>query len=61
KAVASGKLKGSVTKTKDGAHSALAADPANYSALGSPEFWDWNKPQAFIRTDPPKKRKPTSR
>ncbi len=57
KAVASGKLKGSVTKTKDGAHSALAADPANYSVLGSPEFWDWSKPQAFFRTDPPTKRK----
>ena len=56
KAVASGRLKGTLSRTKDGAHSSLAADTANYSVLGSPEFWDWNKPEAFIRTDPPKKR-----
>ncbi len=56
KAVASGRLKGTLSKTKDGAHSSLAADLLNYNVLGSPEFWDWNKPEAFIRTDPPSKR-----
>ena len=49
KAIESGRLKGTVTKDKDGAHCMLAADKDNYKALGSPEFWDWTKPQAFFK------------
>jgi hypothetical protein len=55
-AVKSGELKGDlkrVEKTKDEEahdHTLLVADPANYPKLLDPKFWDWTKPEAFVRS-----------
>lgn len=55
-AVKSGELKGElikVEKTKDEAehnHTKLAADAMNYTKLLDPKFWEWNKPEAFVRS-----------
>lgn len=48
-AIKSGRLKGKLEKNKNDTLSTLAADPANYTALGSPEFWDWTRPSASVR------------
>ena len=49
KAIAAGKLKGTIKKDKDGDHCTLTADPENYKALGNPSYWEWTKPQAFFK------------
>ncbi len=54
KAIASGRLKGTVTKSKDGAHSELVPEASNYSLLTLPEFWDWTAPDAYFKHASPK-------
>lgn len=48
-AIRSGQLKGTVKEAKDGAHSTLASDPANYSHLIQPQFWNWQSPMLLER------------
>ena len=43
-AIKAGKLNGKVKPDKDGAHSRIDSDPANYRALVRPEFWNWMDP-----------------
>jgi len=57
KAIASGKLKGTIKKDKDGAHCTLNADPENYKALASPDYWEWTKPEAFFKNGRDKAKK----
>lgn len=54
RAIKSGQLKGTVKKVNEDTRSMLEADPANYKALASPEYWDWTKPQAFFKRGPRK-------
>lgn len=55
-AVKTGELKGElikVPKTKDEAehnHTRLVADPANYEKLLDPKFWEWTKPDVYVRS-----------
>ena len=48
-AIRSGQLKGTVKEAKDGAHSTLASDPANYPPLIQPQFWHWQSPMLLSR------------
>ncbi|MEI8309569.1 MAG: hypothetical protein WCH98_02315 [Verrucomicrobiota bacterium] len=49
-AIKTGKLKGKVKPDKDGAHSHLDSDPANYSLLVQPRFWTWMNPTMLGRS-----------
>ncbi|MCB1275263.1 hypothetical protein [Prosthecobacter sp.] len=48
-AIQSGQLKGTVKPDKDGAHSHLDSDPANYVKLLEPQFWNWSEPMCLKR------------
>jgi len=48
-AIKAGKLKGKVKPDKDGAHSHLDSDPANYRLLVQPQFWTWMNPTMLAR------------
>jgi len=48
-AIKAGKLKGKVKPEKDGAHSRLDSDPANYRVLIQPQFWIWMNPTMVLR------------
>ncbi|MDB6139808.1 MAG: hypothetical protein JWO94_2880 [Verrucomicrobiaceae bacterium] len=51
KAVKDGRLKGTLEKDKEDTLTTLAADPANYKVLGSPEFWEWTHPSSSLKQD----------
>lgn len=54
-AIKSGELKGELKSVKEKGddkphnHGLLAADAANYAKLSDPKFWEWTKPDTFIR------------
>lgn len=48
-AIKSGQLKGSVKPDKDGAHSRLDSDAANYPVILQPQFWNWTEPAVMQR------------
>lgn len=54
-AIKSGELKGELKSVKEKGddkshnHALLAADAANYAKLTDPKFWEWTKPDTFIR------------
>lgn len=48
-AIRAGQLKGTVKPDKDGAHSHLDSDPANYAKLLEPQFWNWTEPMCLKR------------
>jgi len=48
-AIKAGKLQGKVKPEKDGAHSRIDSDPANYRALVRPGFWNWMDPTIVRR------------
>lgn len=48
-AIKTGELKGKVKPDKNGAHSRLDSDPANYRLLAQPRFWIWMSPTMLAR------------
>lgn len=48
-AIKSGQLKGSTKRVKDDPHNHLDSDPANYTKLLEPQFWNWSEPSVLKR------------
>ncbi|MDZ4404757.1 hypothetical protein [Prosthecobacter sp.] len=51
-AIKAGQLKGTTQRVKDDPHNHLDSDPANYTKLLEPQFWDWSEPSILKRAKP---------
>ncbi len=52
KAIKAGQLKGTTQRVKEDPHNHLDSDPANYTKLLEPQFWDWSEPSILKRAKP---------
>lgn len=49
KAIKAGQIKGTTESVKNDPHNHLDSDPANYTKLLEPQFWNWTEPAVLRR------------